>query len=161
MWWAITPQNSSKVVIREIRVDPRSDSHLVDPPLLKWSCCFVYAVKELLEPDTAHLWWAGKELMRDKCLRDIVGKNEKTKVLSQVLSVTNYPALFVVYHRSLRTLVAACLWFYPVFGIRNFKDNRVVLKVSRIHVLVRRLAPLLTIYNLQGAFKWRWNPQLW
>jgi hypothetical protein len=161
VWWAITPQNSSKVVIREIRVDPRSDSHLVDPPLLKWSCCFVYAVKELLEPDTAHLWWAGKELMRDKCLRDIVGKNEKTKVLSQVLSVTNYPALFVVYHRSLRTLVAACLWFYPVFGIRNFKDNRVVLKVSRIHVLVRRLAPLLTIYNLQGAFKWRWNPQLW
>ena len=38
------------------------------------------SAKESLDPDTAHLWWAGKELMRDKCLKDYVGKNDKTKV---------------------------------------------------------------------------------
>ena len=39
MWWAITPQDSSKVVIREIRIDPRSENHLVDPPILKMLFC--------------------------------------------------------------------------------------------------------------------------
>ncbi|KAH8950386.1 hypothetical protein BDL97_10G082200 [Sphagnum fallax] len=34
---------------------------------------------ESLDPDTAHIWWAGKELMRNKCLQDHIGKNEKTK----------------------------------------------------------------------------------
>jgi len=36
---------------------------------------------ESLDPDTAHIWWAGKELMRNKCLQDHIGKNEKTKVI--------------------------------------------------------------------------------
>ncbi|RZC82126.1 hypothetical protein C5167_044913 [Papaver somniferum] len=36
---------------------------------------------KLLQEDTTKLWWAGKELMRSKCLCDYVGKNEKTKIL--------------------------------------------------------------------------------
>lgn len=44
--------------------------------------CALSSAKETLDPDTAHLWWAGKELMRDKCLKDYTGKNDKTKVAS-------------------------------------------------------------------------------
>jgi len=33
-----------------------------------------------VEKDTV-LWWAGKELLREKNLRDYVGKNEKTKII--------------------------------------------------------------------------------
>lgn len=34
-------------------------------------------------PETsAHLWWAGKELTRDKKLRDFVGSNEKTTIFA-------------------------------------------------------------------------------
>eukprot|EP00268_Persea_americana_P019047 TRINITY_DN19759_c0_g1_i28.p1 TRINITY_DN19759_c0_g1~~TRINITY_DN19759_c0_g1_i28.p1 ORF type:complete len:141 (-),score=23.18 TRINITY_DN19759_c0_g1_i28:438-860(-) len=35
---------------------------------------------ELLHEDETQLWWAGKELFRDKRLSDFVGSNEKTKV---------------------------------------------------------------------------------
>ena len=34
-----------------------------------------------MDPDSAQMWWAGKELMRDKKLSDHVGKNDKTKVI--------------------------------------------------------------------------------
>lgn len=40
--------------------------------------------EELLDPDTAQLWWAGKELTRDKKLHDHVGKNEKTKIIAKL-----------------------------------------------------------------------------
>lgn len=33
---------------------------------------------------TAQLWWAGKELMRDKKLCDHAGKNEKTKIIAKL-----------------------------------------------------------------------------
>ncbi|XP_058109861.1 uncharacterized protein LOC131253056 isoform X2 [Magnolia sinica] len=36
---------------------------------------------DLLHEDITQLWWAGKELMRDKQLCDYVGKNEKTKIV--------------------------------------------------------------------------------
>ncbi|KAH9326385.1 hypothetical protein KI387_006563, partial [Taxus chinensis] len=36
------------------------------------------------DQDTAQLWWAGKELMRDKTLCDHVGKNEKTKIIAKL-----------------------------------------------------------------------------
>ena len=36
---------------------------------------------DLMDPDSAQMWWAGKELMRDKKLSDHVGKNDKTKVI--------------------------------------------------------------------------------
>lgn len=39
------------------------------------------AALEVLEGATAQLWWAGKELQRDKKLLDYVGKNEKTKIV--------------------------------------------------------------------------------
>ncbi|XP_073473226.1 cilia- and flagella-associated protein 298 [Aquarana catesbeiana] len=35
------------------------------------------------EPD-AQLWWAGKELLRNKKLADYVGKNEKTKIIVKI-----------------------------------------------------------------------------
>ncbi|KAJ3336317.1 hypothetical protein HDU93_003093 [Gonapodya sp. JEL0774] len=37
--------------------------------------------KELLDPKTCTLWWAGKELTRDKKLSDYVGRNEKTTAI--------------------------------------------------------------------------------
>jgi cilia- and flagella-associated protein 298 len=33
------------------------------------------------------LWWAGKELVGDKCLSDYVGKNEKTKIVVKIQKV--------------------------------------------------------------------------
>ncbi|XP_024372008.1 uncharacterized protein [Physcomitrium patens] len=39
------------------------------------------SLKETLDPDTTRLWWAGKEILRDKCLKDYVGQNEKTKII--------------------------------------------------------------------------------
>jgi hypothetical protein len=54
---------------------------------------------ESLDPDTAHIWWAGKELMRNKCLQDHIGKNEKTKVyLPKCHLVTNYTYLLPIVH---------------------------------------------------------------
>eukprot|EP00762_Andalucia_godoyi_P008714 ANDGO_00462.mRNA.1 UPF0769 protein CG18675 len=40
--------------------------------------------KDVLEPSSAMLWWAGKQLLREKTLADFVGKNEKTKVLVKI-----------------------------------------------------------------------------
>lgn len=39
---------------------------------------------DLMDPDLAQMWWAGKELMREKKLSDHVGKNEKTKVIAKL-----------------------------------------------------------------------------
>lgn len=39
---------------------------------------------EPFDLDTAQLWWAGKELMRDKKLCDHAGKNEKTKIIAKL-----------------------------------------------------------------------------
>ncbi|KAL2633962.1 hypothetical protein R1flu_005441 [Riccia fluitans] len=38
-----------------------------------------YAGKDVLDPDTTSMWWAGKEFIRDMKVSDHVGKNEKTK----------------------------------------------------------------------------------
>ena len=37
-----------------------------------------------LDPDTAQLWWAGKEFFRDKTVGDRVGRNEKTKITAKL-----------------------------------------------------------------------------
>ena len=39
------------------------------------------ASKEVLDPAQAVLWFASKELMPGQCLKDFLGKNEKTKVV--------------------------------------------------------------------------------
>lgn len=44
--------------------------------------------KDALDPDTAVMWWAGKEFKREKRMFEHVGKNEKTKVR---LSIESYP----------------------------------------------------------------------
>ena len=36
--------------------------------------------RDVMEEDKTALWWAGKELKRDKLLKDFVGPNEKTKL---------------------------------------------------------------------------------
>lgn len=36
----------------------------------------------------AQLWWAGKELHRDKKLQDYIGKNEKTKIVAKIQKVS-------------------------------------------------------------------------
>eukprot|EP00268_Persea_americana_P019043 TRINITY_DN19759_c0_g1_i15.p1 TRINITY_DN19759_c0_g1~~TRINITY_DN19759_c0_g1_i15.p1 ORF type:complete len:143 (-),score=21.04 TRINITY_DN19759_c0_g1_i15:478-906(-) len=41
---------------------------------------------ELLHEDETQLWWAGKELFRDKRLSDFVGSNEKTKIVIRLRS---------------------------------------------------------------------------
>ena len=42
------------------------------------------AGQQVLEEETAQLWWASKELMRSKKLRDYVGRNEKTKIVAKL-----------------------------------------------------------------------------
>ncbi|XP_065909047.1 cilia- and flagella-associated protein 298-like [Dysidea avara] len=42
------------------------------------------ASKEVLDEATAQLWWAGKELTREKSLGDFIGKNEKTKIIAKL-----------------------------------------------------------------------------
>ncbi|RUS86733.1 hypothetical protein EGW08_005523 [Elysia chlorotica] len=39
---------------------------------------------EVIEPDQASLWWAGKELLSTKKLGDFIGKNEKTKIVAKL-----------------------------------------------------------------------------
>ena len=39
---------------------------------------------QVLEEDTAQLWWAGKQLERGKFLKDYVGRNEKTKIVAKL-----------------------------------------------------------------------------
>lgn len=40
--------------------------------------------KEVLDENTATLWWAGKELKRGKLLFDYLGRNEKTKIIAKL-----------------------------------------------------------------------------
>ncbi|KAI8914417.1 hypothetical protein EDD86DRAFT_186666 [Gorgonomyces haynaldii] len=42
------------------------------------------ASKEVYDPEDACLWWAGKELVRNKKLSDFIGKNEKTKLVVKI-----------------------------------------------------------------------------
>ena len=42
------------------------------------------AGQQVLEEETAQLWWAGKELTRTKKLMDYVGRNEKTKIVAKL-----------------------------------------------------------------------------
>lgn len=42
------------------------------------------SAQEVTAEDTAELWWAGKQFFRDQLVRDIVGKNEKTKVIAKL-----------------------------------------------------------------------------
>jgi len=46
------------------------------------------AALEVIELDSASLWWAGKEITRGKKLCDFVGKNEKTKIVCKLQKVT-------------------------------------------------------------------------
>ena len=52
------------------------------------SNCFLpyifQASLQVLEEDTAQLWWAGKQLERGKLLKDYVGRNEKTKIVAKL-----------------------------------------------------------------------------
>jgi len=42
------------------------------------------ASKMVIEEASAELWWAGKQLQREKILSDYVGKNEKTKIVIKI-----------------------------------------------------------------------------
>ncbi len=42
------------------------------------------AGQQVLDEETAQLWWAGKELSRGKKLKDYVGRNEKTKITAKL-----------------------------------------------------------------------------
>lgn len=39
---------------------------------------------DYLDPDTATLWWAGKQFFRDQTIGDRVGRNEKTKIVARL-----------------------------------------------------------------------------
>ncbi|EGR28937.1 hypothetical protein IMG5_166570 [Ichthyophthirius multifiliis] len=43
-----------------------------------------FDVGDYLEAKNTSLWWAGKELLRSKLLRDYTGKNEKTKIIAKL-----------------------------------------------------------------------------
>jgi hypothetical protein len=45
------------------------------------------ASKLVYPPMEATLWWAGKELVREKLLSDFVGKNDKTKIIVKIQKV--------------------------------------------------------------------------
>ncbi|KAH6564622.1 hypothetical protein BASA50_008578 [Batrachochytrium salamandrivorans] len=42
------------------------------------------ASKEVVDPEEASIWWASKELQREKQLCDYVGKNDKTKIIVKI-----------------------------------------------------------------------------
>ena len=37
-----------------------------------------------MDEENTQLWWAGKELVRQKKLLDFIGKNEKTKIVAKL-----------------------------------------------------------------------------
>ena len=39
---------------------------------------------EKLDPETSQLWWAGKQMLPGKKLKDHIGKNEKTKIVGKL-----------------------------------------------------------------------------
>eukprot|EP00916_Digyalum_oweni_P006215 GHVL01010738.1.p1 GENE.GHVL01010738.1~~GHVL01010738.1.p1 ORF type:complete len:288 (+),score=46.85 GHVL01010738.1:60-923(+) len=41
--------------------------------------------KDVMDPTSACLWWAGKQFRNDKYLSDYVGKNEKTKIICRLV----------------------------------------------------------------------------
>ncbi|KAJ3038310.1 hypothetical protein HDV00_000821 [Rhizophlyctis rosea] len=63
------------------------------------------ASKEIVEPDNASLWWAGKEMVREKLLSDFVGKNDKTKIVAKIQKVgvsrCNMPGIVHMQHNDL------------------------------------------------------------
>jgi len=40
--------------------------------------------QDIMDEDTAQLWWAGKQMMPENKLKDHVGKNEKTKIICKL-----------------------------------------------------------------------------
>ena len=42
---------------------------------------------QVLDEETAELWWASKNLLREKKLCDYVGRNEKTKIIAKLQKV--------------------------------------------------------------------------
>ncbi|KAF8395050.1 hypothetical protein HHK36_018989 [Tetracentron sinense] len=46
-----------------------------------------------LQEDTIQLWWARKELLRDRQLCDYIGKNEKTKIILRLQSPGSGPEI--------------------------------------------------------------------
>jgi hypothetical protein len=76
--------------------------------------------KEVMDPETACLWWAGKQLLREgQTLRDYIGKNEKTKVVVKLQNAgtgapTREPAIseeeqkkmMAFYHKKQETMKA-------------------------------------------------------
>ena len=51
------------------------------------------------------MWWAGKELTRDKTLGDFVGKNEKTKIIAKLQKVE---CAYCTYVCNMHTRIHAC-----------------------------------------------------
>lgn len=52
----------------------------------------------VIPDDQAQLWWAGKELLREKLLSDFVGRNEKTKLIVKIQKVyIMFPAQMSVF----------------------------------------------------------------
>jgi cilia- and flagella-associated protein 298 len=76
--------------------------------------------KDVLDPETSCLWWAGKQMLREgQTLRDYIGKNEKTKVVVKLQSAaggapTREPAIdeqtqkkmMAFYHKKQETMKA-------------------------------------------------------
>ncbi|TPX72765.1 hypothetical protein SpCBS45565_g00158 [Spizellomyces sp. 'palustris'] len=51
------------------------------------------ASKEVIDPASASIWWAAKELQRDKKLLDYVGRNDKTKIIAKIQKKGQGPPL--------------------------------------------------------------------
>lgn len=45
------------------------------------------AASQVLDENTAQLWWAGKDLLKTKTLETYTGKNEKTKIVVKLQKV--------------------------------------------------------------------------
>lgn len=55
--------------------------HLLDAKDVEDALADSSAVLDVASEDHAELWWAGKQFFRDQYVRDLVGSNEKTKVI--------------------------------------------------------------------------------
>lgn len=61
------------------------------PELIKTNgklMCVLQASLQVIPEKEAQLWWAAKELHRDKKLQDYIGKNEKTKIVVKIQKVS-------------------------------------------------------------------------
>lgn len=75
---------------------------------------------QVIPEKEAQLWWAAKELNRDKKLQDYIGKNEKTKIvvkIQKVIIVTSFSLSQITVHVTFLFWLLMLLHAVILYGI--------------------------------------------